>query len=71
MQFLILHINSLTLLTGKTRMNAKIAVQFQAQPRQKFLADSECAIERAAQPKIDISTKHRQRKARKACIISE
>ena len=47
-------------------MNAKIAVQFQAQPRQNFLADSECAIECAAQPKIDISTKHRQRKARKA-----
>ena len=47
-------------------MNAKIAVQFQAQPRQNFLADLECAIERAAQPKIDISTKHRQRKARKA-----
>ena len=47
-------------------MNAKIAVQFQAQPRQNFLADSECAIERAAQPKIGISTKHRQRKARKA-----
>ena len=49
-------------------MNAKIAVQFQAQPRQNFLADSECAIERAAQPKIDISTKHRQRKARKAWL---
>ena len=50
-------------------MNAKIAVQFQEQPRQNFLADLECAIERAAQPKIDISTKHRQRKARKAWFI--
>ena len=44
-------------------MNAKIAVQFQAQPGKIFLADLECAIERAAQPKIDISTKLRQRKA--------
>ena len=36
-------------------MNAKIAVQFQARPRQNFLADSECAIERATQPKVDSS----------------